>query len=88
MSDAYKAIAKGLVFEKLKDVDLPTSRVNLRRLTVDEIKAHIQEEFGKAKDANKTKGKELPKGWGDAEIAKEIDWVKALDLQEFFVKKK
>lgn len=87
MSNTYKTIAKSLVFGKIKDADLPTSRVNHRRLTVDEIKEHIQEEFGKAKAVADVKGKELEKGWGDAEIAKEIEWVKALDLKEFFERK-
>jgi len=86
MDNAFKTIAKSLVAGKLKDVELPTSRVNHRRLTVDEIKDHIQEEFGKAKSTTEVKAKEM-KGWGDAEIAKEIEWVKALDLKEFFERK-
>ena len=86
MSNTYKTIAKSLVFEKLKDVEFPTSRVNLRRLTVDEIKSHIKEEFEKAKDLSKVKAKELPKGWGDSDLENEIDFIKALNIKEYFKK--
>lgn len=82
----FKTIAASLMSGKLKNVELPTNRVNHRRLTVDEIKAHIKEEFGKAQDVAKVKADEVD-GWGDAEIAKEIEWVKALDLKEFFERK-
>ena len=86
MSENFKTIAKSLAFGKLSEVELPTKRVDNRRLTVDEIKEHIQEEFGKIKDVKKVKAKELPKGWGDAELSKEIDWIKTLDLKEYFDK--
>jgi hypothetical protein len=81
----FKTIAKGLYSGKMKNIELPTERVDHRRLTVDEIKECIKEEFGKAKEASKEKTQE--KNWGDAEIAKEIQWIKALDLKEFFEKK-
>lgn len=87
MSNAYKTIAASLAAGKLKDVELPTSRVNHRRLTVDEIKDALKEEFAKAQDVSKVKADESAKGWGDAELAKEIEWVKALDLKEFFERK-
>lgn len=78
----YKVIAEAIASGKLKDVDLSTDRVNNRRMTVDEIKKHVSEEFEKAKAASDVEAEEL--AWGDSEIAKEIDWVKALDLCEFF----
>lgn len=78
----YKVLAEAIASGKLKKVEMPTERINYRRLTVDEIKQHLIEEFGKAKDAAAIKAKEATKGWGDAEIAKEIEWVKALDLCE------
>lgn len=84
---AYKTIAQSLILERLKDFDLPTERVDHRRLSVDEIKAIVKEEFGKAKEASDVKAKEVEGGWGDAEIENEIDWVKKLKLKEFFNKK-
>jgi lipoate-protein ligase A len=83
---AYKTIATAIQEGKLKDVELPTERVNHRRLTVDEIKNFIREEFEKAKDANKVKADQKDKHWTDAEIEQEIDWAKALKLKEFFDK--
>lgn len=82
----YKILAEAIASGKLKDINLPTSRVDHRRLTIDEIKEYLQEEFAKAKDLSDVEAEELEKGWGDAEIAKEIEWVKALDLCEFFKK--
>jgi hypothetical protein len=84
----YKILAEAIALGRLKHVDVSTSRINARKLTVDEIKEYIVEEFGKAKNAADIKAKENEKGWGDAEIAKEIEWVKALDLCEFFDIKK
>lgn len=78
----YKVLAEAIASGNLKKVEMPTERIKYRRLTVDEIKQHLIEEFGKAKDAAAIKAKEAAKGWGDAEIAKEIEWVKALDLCE------
>lgn len=80
----YKILAEAIASGKLQKVNVSTERVNYRRLTVDEIKQHLIEEFGKAKDVAAVKAKENAKGWGDAEIAKEIEWIKALDLCEFF----
>lgn len=84
----YEKIAKGLASGKFGEVDLPTENIDRRRLTVDEIKTLVHEEFGKAKDVCDVKAKELEKGWGDAEIAKEIEWVKTLDLKEYFDKER
>ena len=82
----YKAIAEAIVFGKLKDFSVPTKNIDHRKMTVDEIKQHIIEEFGKAKNASEMEAEELPKGWGDAEIANQIEWVKKLNIQEFFDK--
>ena len=84
MSENFKTIAKSLAFGKLSEVELPTKRVDNRRLTVDEIKEYIQEEFGKIEDVKKVKAKELPKGWGDSEILNHINWIKSLNLKEYF----
>ena len=78
----YKNIAKGLASGKLGNLEFPTENIDRRRLTVDEIKGLVHEEFGKAKDVSKQTYQN--KHFGDAELAKEIDWVKALDLREFF----
>lgn len=79
-------LARGILLEGLADIDLPTSRVDKRKISIDEIKNIVLEEFGKAKDAKSVKVQDQPKGWGDAELEKEIDWVKKLDLKEFFIK--
>lgn len=72
----------------LKNLKLSTSRVNHRRLTVDEIKEHLMEEFGKAKAAADEEVQEPEKGWSDAELVNDIEWVKALNLEEAFNVKK
>jgi len=82
----YKTIATGLYEGKMAEIELPTARVDSRRLTIDELKACIKEEFEKAKDANKVKADQKNKHWADAEIEQEIDWVKALKLKEYFDK--
>jgi len=82
----YKVIAEAIAFDGLKTMKMPTARVSHRRLTVDEIKECILEEFGDAKDAADEEVLEPKKGWGDAEIAKEVDWIKKLDIKEFFKK--
>jgi hypothetical protein len=87
---SYKIIAEAVAFDGLKKVKMPTGRVDRRRLSVDEIKQCIEEEFGKAKDVDDEEVLDFPKGWGDEEIKNHmnhIDWLKKLDLKEFFVKK-
>jgi len=80
---AFKTMAEAINSDHgLKNFNLPTSRVDRRRLTVDEIKEHIMEEFGKVKDSSEVDSEENPKGWGDADLAHEIDWIKSLDLKE------
>jgi hypothetical protein len=82
----FKTIAEAFAFDGLRGAKMPTKRVDTRKLTVDEIKQCILEEFGEAKDADDEEVLEPKKGWGDAEIAKEIDWIKKLDIKEFFKK--
>ena len=80
--NAYKVLAEAFATGGLKNVVLPTSRVNHRRLSVDEIKEHIMEEFEAAKKSSDVSTQEFPGGWGDAELEHEIDWMKSLDLKE------
>ena len=78
----YKVLMEAIARGMLKDVDLPVS-IDRRRLTIDEIKKYIVEEFEDAKNVEETSPEEeVP--WGDAELSKEVDWVKSLDLKEFF----
>ena len=83
---AYKAMAEAIHFNGLKNFDIPTKRADVRKLTVDEIKQAIQEEFAKAWDAADEEVQDPPKGWGDADLAKHVEWLKAQDIKEFFVK--
>jgi hypothetical protein len=86
---SFKTMAEAIALGGLKKFDVPTRRVDNRRLTIDEIKKAMLEEFGKAKKASDEEVQEPEKGWGDAELANQIEWVKALDLKEVFdVKKK
>jgi hypothetical protein len=80
---AYKTIAESIMSGQISKADLPTARVDHRRLTVDEIKKFIKEELDKAKPED-VKPQEFPGGWGDAELEQEINWSKALKLKEFF----
>lgn len=85
---SYKTMAEAISLGGLERFEPPTERVNHRRLTVDEIKDYLLEEFGKAKKASDEEVQEPEKGWGDAELANQIKWVKALDLKEVFDVKK
>jgi hypothetical protein len=86
---SYKILAEAVALDGLKNFKVPTGRVDNRRLTIDEIKETLIEEFGNAKKASDEEVQEPEKGWGDAELANHIKWVKALDLKEVFgVKKK
>jgi hypothetical protein len=87
-NSSYKVMAEAIASGKLENFSLPTSRIDLRRLSIDEIKEYIVEEFGKAKKASDEKVKEPEKGWGDCELVKQIEWVKALSLKEFFDNRK
>ena len=83
----FKVIVEAIVHNGFKDFKMPTSRIDHRRLSIDEIKQYIVEEFGAAKKASDEDIQEPDKGWSDAELANEIDWVKKLDLKEFFKKR-
>lgn len=50
-----------------------------RKLTVTELRKLIEAEVKSAE-----KAKESP--WHDAELEKEIEWLKALKIKEFFVR--
>jgi hypothetical protein len=82
----FKVLAEALAFNKLKDVNLPTPSLNARKLSIDEIKKLIREEFEDAKEVCDVKAKEVP-GWHDAELEKEMNWVKTLKLSECFKNK-
>ena len=81
----FKTIAEAIQSGQLSEVDLPTENLDMRTLTSEEVSKIVKEEFGKAKDANKVKAKEAH--FQDAELAKHIDWIKALKLESFFDKK-
>lgn len=80
----YKVLAEAIAFDGFKDFKVPTDKIDYRRLTVNEIKEFMKEEFGDVKKFDMKDAKEEPKGWGDADLEKELDWVKTLDLKEFF----
>ena len=83
----FKLFAEALTTGRLKDIDLPTRNLDSRRLTIDEIKNLIKEEFKDAKAVCDVKTKE--KHWStDTDLEKHIDWIKALDLTEVFDAKK
>lgn len=79
---SFKTMAEAMASGGLKNFKVPTSRVDNRRLTIDEIKDALLEEFGNAKKASDEEVQEPEKGWGDAELVNQIEWVKALDLKE------
>ena len=82
---AYRIVAETFLNGGLKDFEVPLEELNSRRLTIDELKQYIKEEFGKVKDVEDVEAKVKP--WGDAEIENEIDWIKKLNLKEFLDKK-
>jgi len=85
----YKVIAEAIGFDGLKGLKVSTARADRRKLTIDEIKEYILEEFGNVKAADAEEVQEPEKGWMDAELAKSIEWAKAVDLIEIFnVKRK
>jgi len=86
---AFKTMAEAIIFNNgLKNLKLPTSRVDRRKLSVDEIKEYVTEELEDAKKASEVKAKLAPGGWGDAEIENQIEWTKSLNLKEFFANKR
>jgi hypothetical protein len=79
---AYKTVAHTLFSNKMSEVALPTDRVDYRTLSKDDLKTYMKEEFEKAKDACEVEAEETP--WGDSELEKEIEWIKALKIKEYF----
>lgn len=53
-----------------------------RRLTVEELQRMIEQELGAPRDLEKMKI--MSKGWEQADIAGQIDWVKSLKIKEMF----
>lgn len=81
---AFQTIAEAVGFNKLGEVDLPTERVDRRKLSIDEIKQFIVEEYKAAKEAVEKDKAEKNVHWGDAEIANQINWMKKLQIKEYF----
>jgi hypothetical protein len=65
---------------KLSEVEMPDS-LNVRTINLRELKKIVREEFEKAKSVEDLKVKEVQ--FSDAELEKEIDWVKTLKLENF-----
>jgi len=84
--DTFRLIAEAIHTGKLKNVKLPTGRFDHRKLTVDEIKSYIKEEFEKAKETSDVEVQDPELGWQDAEIENEIEWIKKLNIKEYFDK--
>ena len=81
---AFKVIAEAVVHGIDSDINLPTESLDAtRKITVDELKSIVKEEFGKAKSVADVKAKEV-RYWGAADLANEVDWVKSLKIREFF----
>lgn len=78
----FKAIAESLVLKKGKNIPYPTPNLSSRKMSIDEIKKIVLEEFGKVKDVEDEKVKEGD--WSDAEVENEVDWMKKLGIKEFF----
>ena len=56
----------------------------MRKITKEELRAMIREEFKNALDPAKKNVKELP--WWKAEPENETDWMKAVKIKELFMK--
>jgi hypothetical protein len=80
MNNKYKIIAKAMATGKLSEVEMPDS-LNVRTINLRELKKIVREEFEKAKSVEDLKVKEVQ--FSDAELEKEIDWVKTLKLENF-----
>ena len=84
----FKVLSEAIVFNRLKDAKLPTNNLKVRRVQLDELKDLVKEEFGDVKQACDVKVKELEGSWGAEDIlAKELEWMKAIDIKEVFKKK-
>lgn len=74
---AYKVFAEAFFNGAISKLEMPLINLNTRRLTVDEIKAYLMEEFEKAKDVTKVKTqKDTP--WHEAELEDPVDWQKEI----------
>lgn len=82
MNKKYKIIAKAMISGQLAEAEMPDS-LNVRTISVSELKKMVREEFEKAKSLEDLKVKEGQ--FADAELEKEIDWVKTLKLESFFL---
>ena len=80
----FQTIAEAMVFEKLGNMKLSTNHMNKRKLSIDEIKVLIRESFKDAKKSCDVSAKTAEGGWGSADTEKEIDWIKKLEIKEFF----
>lgn len=78
----YRVLAESMISGQFAKAKLPTDRFRFRQLGGAELKNMIREEFEDAKKVADVKYKELP--WGDVELEKTIEWMKALDLKEVF----
>lgn len=85
MNKKYKIIAKAMISGQLAEAEMPDS-LNVRTISVSELKKMVREEFEKAKSLEDLKVKEGQ--FADAELEKEIDWVKTLKLESFFLKQR
>lgn len=82
----YKAIAEAIASGEIGKAAMPTENLDMKKLSKKQLVSIVKEEFEKAKDVADTKAKESD--FHDAELAKEINWVKTLKLEAFFAKKK
>jgi len=82
---AYNKIFKGLMTGKLAEIDFPTQN-EVRKLSGDELKNIVKEELMSAEETAKVKATEVPGGWGDADLERELEWMKVLKLSEFLKK--
>lgn len=84
MNKKYKIIAKAMISGQLAEAEMPDS-LNVRTISVSELKKMVREEFEKATPVSDTKAKESH--FHDSDLEKEIDWVKTLKLENFLSKK-
>lgn len=82
----FKTIAEAIQSGQLSEIDLPTENLDMKTLTREQVMKIVKEEFGKVKDANKIKADQEVQ-FADAELEKQIDWIKKLKLETFFAKK-
>lgn len=82
MNNKYKIIAKALLNGQLAEAEMPDS-LSVRTVSLSELKKIVREEFEKATPVADVEAKESH--LHDAELAKEINWVKTLKLENFFL---